>query len=225
MIINIELWMQDYIKALKESFQNRIWLIGLQGSYARGEATESSDLDTVLILDTVSSEDLKKYSKILDTLTHREKACGFVSGKDELFAWEPSDLFQFCYDTVPYIGSLDQLLKKIRREDVRRAIWTGVCNIYHICAHNFVHEKNLEQLKGLYKSAFFVLQAIAFLQTGQYEKDKTHLIKLLKPEDRVILYNSIDTKAKGKMSQCEWEQHGSLLLSWASAWIKEASRG
>jgi len=47
--------------------------------------------------------------------------------------WEPSDLFQFYYDTTPIVGSLDELLIKIDKEAVDRAIKIGACNIYHGC--------------------------------------------------------------------------------------------
>ena len=163
MSINIDAWINEYQKAVENKFGNRIWFIGLQGSYGRGEATEQSDIDMVLILDNISIEDLKAYSDILDTLPERSKACGFISGKEELFSWEPSDLFQFYYDTVPIKGSLDILLNYIQRDDIRRAIRIGTCNVYHICVHNLVHEKSLDILKAIYKSAVFILQALSLI--------------------------------------------------------------
>lgn len=84
---------------------------------------------------------LDSYSKMLDTLPNRDKVCGFVSGKKKLFAREPSDLFQFYYDTTPMLGSMDELLDRIAEVDIRRAISIGACNVYHMCAHNLVHEK------------------------------------------------------------------------------------
>lgn len=140
MVFSIDSWIKDYQKAVESRFAGRVWFIGLQGSYGRGEATELSDIDTVLILDHVSANDLQIYSSLLDTLPNREKTCGFVSGKEELLAWEPSDLFQFYYDTIPIVGTLDLLLERIRLEDIRRAIRIGACNVYHMCAHNLVHE-------------------------------------------------------------------------------------
>lgn len=133
---SIDEWMKQYTAAVQELFGERIWFIGLQGSYGRGEATDGSDIDAVLILDSVSAKDLDSYSKILDAFPNRNKVCGFVSGKNELFSWEPSDLFQFYYDTTPILGSLDELLDKIAEVDIRRAIRIGACNVYHMCAHN-----------------------------------------------------------------------------------------
>ena len=177
----IHSWMEQYTGALRDTFGSRLWFVGLQGSYAQ------SDIDAVVILDRVSPEDLASYSAMLDRLPDRDKVCGFISGKDELFSWGPSDLFQFLYDTTPVLGSLKPLRERVSREDIRRAVWTGLCNAYHLCAHNMVHEKDPEILQGLYKSAAFTLQAICYLQTGVYEKTREKLAARLQPDDRKIL--------------------------------------
>ena len=128
-MIEITTWLDDFLKALNENFENRVWFVGLQGSYGRGEATETSDIDIVVILDELSSSDIGVYNAMLDTLPDRDLICGFLSGKNELFHWEPSDLFQFYYDTTPIKGSLDELLAVIDETAVSRAIKIGACNI------------------------------------------------------------------------------------------------
>ena len=50
-------------------------------------------VDVVVILDELSVEDIQIYNAILDALPNRELICGFLSGKTEIFHWEPSDLF------------------------------------------------------------------------------------------------------------------------------------
>ncbi len=149
MDVSLDMWLGEYMEAVQVQFGPRVWFIGLQGSFGRGEATAESDLDVVLILDAVSAADLRAYSAMLDRLPERERVCGFVSGKGELLAWEPADLFQFCHDTRPLLGTLDQVLEKITEGDVHRAVWTGACNVYHMCAHNMVHEKSLDILRAL----------------------------------------------------------------------------
>ena len=62
--------------------------MGLQGSYGRGEATEASDIDIVVILDKLSADDIQTYNSMLDTLPHRDLICGFLSGRDEIMNWE-----------------------------------------------------------------------------------------------------------------------------------------
>ena len=176
-MIDMTAWMKNFLQMLNETFANRVWFVGLQGSYGRGEATETSDIDIVVILDKLSASDIQKYNAMLDTLPNRELICGFVSGKDELLNWEPSDLFQFYYDTTPIKGSLDELLTVIDEAAIDRAIKIGACNVYHGCVHNMLHEKSEDILRGLYKSASFVVQAIAFKQTGKYIKYQKDLLR------------------------------------------------
>ena len=83
-MIDISAWADNFLQALTQNFGERIWFVGLQGSYARGEATETSDIDMVVILDEVSVLDIQIYNSMLDTLSHREQICGFLSGKQEL---------------------------------------------------------------------------------------------------------------------------------------------
>jgi len=68
-------------KKLTETFGDRVWFVGLQGSYARGEATETSDIDIVVILDELSASDIQIYNAMLEMLSHRELICGFLAGK------------------------------------------------------------------------------------------------------------------------------------------------
>ena len=140
-----------------------------------------------MILDTVSSSDLQRYREMLDTLPHREKICGFFSGKQELLRWEPADLFQFYQDTLPFKGSLNELLPLIDEAAVNRAVKLGACNLYHGCVHNLLHEKSNEVLLGLYKSAVFVVQALYFKQTGVFVRRQTELLQVVSPEEQAIV--------------------------------------
>lgn len=224
MEFDINIWLKEYVRQLLECFGERIWFVGLQGSYGRNEATKQSDIDTVLILDQATSGDIKAYSILLDRLPYREKACGFISGKQELLNWERSDLFQFYFDTIPIIGTLDPLVGDFTSEEVQRAVRIGACNVYHGCAHNMVHEKSWKLLKGLYQSAVFTLQAIGFLKTGRYERNKEDLWKQLPLKDQEILSISQNLKNCGSEGKERFEQLSAELLSWASRWIVKCGR-
>lgn len=218
-MIDINGWMNDFLQKLNEAFANRVWFVGLQGSYGRGEATETSDVDVVVILDELSVSDIQTYQDMLDTLPHRELICGFVSGKDEIMNWEPSDLFQFYHDTTPIIGSLDDLLLLIDNAAVERAIKMGAGNIYHGCVHNMLHEKNEEILKGLYKAASFVVQAIVFKQTGNYIKHQNQLLQVASTEEQKIT----ETFLKYKNGEAvDFNTASQILFEWSQKWIKNS---
>ena len=215
-MIEISSWMDKFVGALEASFKNRVWFVGLQGSYGRGEATETSDIDVAVILDELTAQDIQIYNAMLDTLPNRELICGFVSGKEELLNWEPSDLFQFYHDTTPIKGSLDELLSVIDKTAVARAIKLGACNIYHGCVHNMLHEKSDEILKGLYKSASFVVQAICFQETGCYIKSQKDLLGKVSGDEKSIVENFLSLKNGGKV---DFEEMSNTLFAWSKKWI------
>ncbi len=215
-MIDISKWLNIFIKALHNTFGERIYFVGLQGSYARGEETENSDIDIVVILDKLSSSDILSYNKMLDTLPNRELVCGFISGKNEILRWEPSDLFQFYYDTKPIKGSIDELKTLIDDVAVNRAVKIGVCNIYHSCVHNMLYDKSEEILRGLYKSANFVAQAICFIQTGKYVGNKNEMLEVVCDEERIIVETFLTLKNGGYV---DFDTMSSVLFNWSKKWI------
>ena len=219
-MIDITAWMKNFLQALNETFANRVWFVGLQGSYGRGEATETSDIDIVVILDKLSAMDIQTYNAMLDTLSNRELICGFLSGKDDIMHWEPSDLFQFCHDTTPIKGSLDEVMAVIDESAVNRAIKIGACNIYHGCVHNILHEKSEDILQCLYKSASFIVQAIAFKQTGNYISHQKELLQVVSSDERDIVEIFLNLKNGGTI---DFNLMSETLFAWSRKWISESS--
>ena len=217
-MIDITTWMHSFLLALEETFTNRVWFVGLQGSYGRCEATETSDIDIVVILDELSATDIQTYHDMLDRLPHRELICGFLSGKTEIMNWEPSDLFQFCHDTTPIIGSLDEIMAVIDESAVSRAIKIGACNIFHGCVHNMLHEKSDDILRGLYKSASFVVQAIVYKQTGRYMKQQEELRIVAAPNEQIIINTFLRLKNGATV---DFIPMSDALFAWAKHWISE----
>ena len=158
------------------------------------------------------------YNTMLDTLPHRELICGFLSGKNEILNWEPSDLFQFYYDTKPIKGSLDEILPLIDDTAVTRAIKIGACNIYHGCVHNMIYEKSEEILRSLYKSASFIIQAIAFKQTGKYISHQKDLLQIVSHDERVVVDTFLKLKNGGTV---EFDTMSENLFNWSKKWIEK----
>ena len=157
---------------------------------------------------------------MLDTLPYRELICGFLSGKDEILNWEPSDLFQFYHDTTPIKGSLDEVMAVIDASAANRAIKIGACNIYHGCVHNMLHEKSEDILRGLYKSASFVVQAIVFKQTGNYIKHQEELITVAMANEQAIINTFLSLKKGGTVDFIPMSE---TLFTWSKKWISENS--
>jgi len=215
-VVEITAWMHTFLQTLDQTFGARVWFVGLQGSYGRGEATETSDIDAVVILDELSAADIQTYHAMLDTLPNRELICGFLSGKNELLHWDASDLFQFYNDTKPIRGSLDELLPLLDSAAVNRAIKMGACNIYHGCVHNMLYEKSDEILIGLYKAASFVVQAICFQQTGRYISQQKELLEVIAPDEQAVLEHFMTLKKGGRV---EFAEMSETLFAWSQRWI------
>ena len=215
-MIDISVWLYNFLKKLDETFGERVFFAGIQGSYARGEATETSDIDVVVILDKLSVEDIDMYSAMLDKLPYRERACGFISGKDELMAWDTSDLFQFYHDTKSLVGSLACLLPLIDEAALKKAIKLGACNIYHGCLHNMLHSKSMEDLKALYKAASFTVQAIVYYKTGSYIREMKYLADIEMPQEQAIIDTFLSLKNN---EDVDFETASRELFEWSGSWI------
>lgn len=219
-MIDINNWMNSFLCALDDKFGDRVWFVGLQGSYGRGEATETSDIDIVVILNELSAADIQSYNEMLDGLSHRELICGFLSGRNEILNWEASDLFQFYHDTKAIKGSLDELLPLIDNAAINRAIKIGACNIYHACVHNMLHEKNDDILRELYKSASFVVQAIVFKETGNYIRQQNDLLRSASPEEQIIVDTALNLK---NGESVDFSPMSEALFDWSKKWISKAT--
>lgn len=212
----IDEWLEEYVRRVKDCFFDRIKFIGIQGSFSRGEATENSDIDVVLLLDTFSYEDLKRYENAIKDIEYREKICGFISGIVEIEDWNRADLFTFYYDTKPIYGSMDWLSERIEELDVLNAVNREACDIYHLCVHNRLHEKSGEILKALLKKAVFVLRAKYFYKTGVYIQSKSDMLKALDGDDREILILSVKP-----IQEIDFDEGTQMLMEWAGNLIKQ----
>ena len=104
---------------------------------------------------------------------------------------------------------------------VNRAIKIGACNIFHGCVHNMLYEKSEDILRGLYKSASFVIQAIAFKQTGNYISHQKDLLQIFTNEEKVIVNTFLELKAGGNI---EFDEMSRNLYEWSKKWIGRSEK-
>lgn len=219
----IEDWLQEITRRIIVEFgEERILCLGIQGSHRRGEATKQSDIDLVMILDEGSMEDLKTYRSILRSMPDAEYACGFFSGKQELLHWPAQELFQFYFDTKVLLGSLEWIQNRITQDAVRQAVITGAGTLYHAACHSYLFENAEKNLRGLYKTAFFLLQAKEYLRTGKYYDTKAALLVRLNGEERHILQHGIEMQQERGWTygREEIEEHYRQLIEWSGALLR-----
>jgi hypothetical protein len=77
-------------------------------------------------------------------------------------------------------------------------------------------DKSEDILKGLYKSASFVVQALVFLQTGNYIKHQKELLAVVTPDEQVIINTFLNLKNGGAV---DFISMSNILFAWAKKWI------
>lgn len=217
--MEIRFWVKLFGERLQKEFGSRLLFLGLQGSYARGEAGENSDIDVVVILDRVDMEALERYRALLEEMPCREKICGFVSGRREIAGWTRTELFQFCQDTYPVVGCLEELLPPVGMEEARQGVLAGACGIYHMACHNFLHERQEELLCSLLKMARFTMQAKCFCEKGSYFQRREELLEHLSPQEAGLLRAGMEWESLSPLDEHTFNQLSKQLLDWAGETI------
>jgi len=187
---NIDNYLEKLILQCKESFGGRLVYVGLQGSWLRGEATENSDIDVMIVLDRFSVEDMKTYRDILKEIGWFEKSCGFICGKKELTNWNPLEALQLKYTTKDLFGKLENLLPPATRQDEVNYVKISLGNFYHEICHRYIHagqEKSRNKLRASCKQLYFVIQNLHYLESGNFLLKKSDLKAAVSVEDRVML--------------------------------------
>ena len=175
-MIELESWLKAYADRMEAAFGERLVLLGLQGSYRRGEATEESDIDLVAVLNRVDVEELRRYRALVRELPEGEKACGFIAGQEELRNWPRWDLYQLAGDVRVLRGRAEAVFPAFTAADARQAAREGAAALYHAACHSFLYgEASGGALAELYKGTFFVLRAAHDARAGYRDRKSTRL--------------------------------------------------
>ncbi len=207
-----------YIASLTEKLQvafgDRLIYVGLQGSYLRGEATEDSDIDVMVVLRHMTPADMTVYRCAIDELPDAEKSCGFICGEEELKHWNPLEICHLLHTTRDCYGHLKPLVPAYTAEDVRTFIKLSLGNLYHELCHRYIHRPrvhNIEALPGTYKSVFFILQNLHYLRSGCFIATKQSLLWALKDQDKEILETAMILR---DAESYDFDTAFSLLFNW-----------
>ena len=211
-------WACEAARKLADGFGERLRFVGLQGSRARGEEREGSDIDLVVLLDGISADDLRRCRTVIQTMPQKELACGFVGSTRAVASWPRHELLQFVCDTRPICGDFESIIDTgFTSDDALRAARIGASGIYHALCHARVFDGIDAEaaLEPLFKQAFFVLQALQFARTGRYPETKRDLAKRLAGEEALILEVGRDWEAHHPVDAEGAEKLTDLLLRWS----------
>lgn len=207
-------YISSLIALLKEAFGERLIYVGLQGSYLREEANEKSDIDIMTVIRGMTPDDLCVYRKAILALEDSEKSCGFICGAEELLHWNPLEIAHLIHTTKDYYGTLTDLLPAYTEQDVRIFVKMSLGNLYHEICHRRIHasmERNISALPNTYKSVFFILQNLHYLESGSFCGTKRELLSVLTGKDRQVLDMAL---ALERGEPIAFDEAFSLLYFW-----------
>ena len=213
-MINAESYILDLVELLKMQFGSRLLYVGLQGSYLREEATENSDIDIMVIIDDLCIDDLAQYRRIIQTLPSCDKSCGFICSKRDIEKWNPLEICHLVHTTGDYYGVLSDLVSNYTKEDIQNFIKISVNSLYHEICHRYIHAQdntNIVKLTGSYKSVFFILQNLYYLNCGSFISTKDELISVLDGLDQKILIRSVELS---RGADHDFDDSFALLFNW-----------
>ncbi len=222
-MFSIEEYIESLTAELQACFGKRLLYLGLQGSYLRDEATESSDIDIMVILENMSVTDLDNYRKILVKVGNYEKSCGFICGREEMQRWNPLEVCQLLHTTKDYYGRLADYMPPCTAEDQRNYVKLSLGNLFHELCHRYIHaarERNVSAFPYTCKSVFFILQNMHYLSSGDFLSTKQELLEALQDEeDKRALALGMNLKAGGDYdfddafsSLFQWCQHALVRM-------------
>ena len=224
-MINAEAWMAELLPQLQQAFGARLCYLGLQGSYRRGEATESSDIDVVVLLESVGLDDLDTYRSIVRAMAEGQKACGFFCSVADMLSWPRHELFTFQKDTADYYGKLENFLPVISINDAAESARIGASGLMHLLTHSYLYAAEDDRpmiLQQAYKAAFFVMLVHKCVETGVYCRSRSQLMSRLDGADKEIISAGIDVSqwlASHSQRECF-----ATLLRWCSTILQAASK-
>lgn len=217
----MEKWLQQFKETLLNEFGESIQFIGIQGSRARNEATENSDIDVVVIFDILTLDKVKRYEVVVQTMPDRHLLCGFVGGMDDLNVWDKADLFTFIFDTKAVYGQLAIPKTAITVTHVKKFVRSTAGNIYHMALHNYLHGKSTQRIHDLFKSVRFAIQGNIFLQQTEFISQLNELLTATIGYDTDIINRLIALKND---AQVDLDKDTELLLAWSKE-ILQAVKG
>lgn len=218
--MDLEIYLTDLVTHLKSQFSDRLLYVGLQGSYARGEATKTSDIDIMTVIDDLSIADLTLYRSVVKSMDHAEKSCGFLCSGEDLRNWNPLEICNLLHTTVDLYGQLHTLVPAYTNEDVCNFVQLSINNLYHELCHRFIHRDitaNEAHIAGTYKSVFYILQNLHYLRHGVFITTKAELLLHLDGIDLDVLTRSIALNSGIAKS---FEESFALLFRWCQETLK-----
>ena len=178
-------WLAEFVRALQEWFGERLVYVNHHGSWARGEGTPNSDIDTTVVLDRVDPPDLDRYREIIEEMPEAEKlASGVLVSVAELQRGGPhGESLQLFWGRRVLHGSVDGIRTPPTVDEIVEDIRIKASSNLHVARHYLLYPHDpgevVHRLAYPFKCCFFALQAWMLVQRGEFIGRKDDLLKVL----------------------------------------------
>ena len=182
---------------------------------------DTSDIDIMAVIDDLDFADLDRYRSVLEKAGNYELSCGFLCGKDELANWNPLEICHLTHTTKDLFGSLKDLVPVYTEQDERKYIQFSINTLYHEVCHARIHSDETEQKSRIcacFKSLFFILQNICYLNTGVFPETKKKLLNAVAGEDKDVFKRSLAVRSAADIDS---GRDLALLFHWCQRYTAE----
>jgi predicted nucleotidyltransferase len=190
----VDAWLGEFVRKLKDRFKERLLFAGHIGSWARGEARPESDIDCLVVIDKIGSEDIKDYRTVLGTMPDFDHlGGGILVSLKELSQTPAFHLVQLFFNGCKVLyGSVESILTRPSTEDYLTDIKMKTCDNLHIARHHILFSQDLSGaasgLKFNFYNCFFALQNWIFVTRGRFIATKSDILAFLDdPVDKEVV--------------------------------------
>ncbi|MDE5952402.1 MAG: hypothetical protein K2H12_12595 [Acetatifactor sp.] len=129
--------------------------------------------------------------------------------------WNPLEICQLLHTTKDYYGKLADYMPPYTAEDERNYVKLSLGNLFHELCHRYIHadrERNISAFPYTCKSAFFILQNMHYLSSGDFLLTKQEMLDALTDEeDKQVLMLGMALKDGGDY---DFDRAFSTLFEW-----------
>ncbi len=111
--------------------------------------------------------------------------------------WNRLEICHLVHATKDLYGTLLDFVPAYTIEDEKNFIKLSLGNLFHELCHQYIHsdrEKNIVRLPLTYKSVFFIIQNMYYIESGTYIATKRELIKHLNSKDKEVMEMAMELK-------------------------------
>jgi len=190
---SVNAWLAESVGRLQEAFADRLVFVGHHGSWARGEAGDQSDIDTLVILDRIGAEELEAYRSVIERMPEGgQGASGLLSSVPEMQARSRAELLQYFYGCKVLHGSLEGVVARPTAADLIEDARRKASNNLLVARHYLLYPHDLTQkvhvLRYPFKECVYALQAWWLAREGKFPGRKEDLLgAVTEADDKLVV--------------------------------------